>query len=315
MLNDVVGQEQAVSFLRRVVAGKVTTPLLLIGDEGVGRRFSVIETIREILLADRGDGPEIVQLQRGVHPDVEIVAASGDKDIGVEPIRNMVEHAQHYPTASPNRFFVVDGVDRMTPAAANAILKTLEDQPAASRFFLLAESNDRVLRTIRTRCGRVHFQRLPESFVRSKVSVLEKDHNKALVYTRMSEGSVGRATRYWGANRLALRDRVFNALKFGLNGDLPSAFAICDEVANDLPLGLKFLRFITHDILVQDVDPARLINVDLIEDLRAMRSQASQMTWSQLSAELRLLEERYESSHINLIFHVKTAFVSALSGV
>lgn len=316
VLSDVVGQDEAISYLRRVVSGNVVSPLLLVGDEGVGRRLSVMEAIREILVADRGEkSPEVVQLQRGVHPDIEVVTAPSEKEIGVEPIRELIDHAHHYPSAAPNRFFVIDGADRLTPAAANALLKTLEEPPAASRFFLLAESNDRVLRTIRSRCGRVPYRRLPETFVLSKVSVVEKDADKALVYTRMGEGSVGRAIRYWGASRLSLRDHVFNMLKLGLDGDLSSAFAVFDEVTNDLPLGLKFFRFLLHDVLVLPVDSSRLINLDLREELTAMRARASDNTWNRLSAEFRLVEERYESSYINLIFHAKTALLTALSGV
>lgn len=316
MLSDVIGQDEAVAYLRRVIDGKVVSPLLLIGDEGVGRRMSVMETIREVLVADRGEGSaEVVQLQRGIHPDVEVVTAPADKEIGVEPIRELLDRAQHYPSAAPNRFFVIDGADRLTSAAANALLKTLEEPPAASRFFLLAESNDRVLRTIRSRCGRVPYRRLPESFVLSKVSVMEADPDKALVYTRMGEGSVGRAVRYWGSNRLSLRDHVFNMLKLGLDGDLSSAFAVVDEVSNDLALALKLLRFLIHDLLILSVDSSRLINLDLREDLTAMRACASDDTWTRLSAEVRLVEERYESAYINLIFHAKAALSTALSGV
>ena len=316
MLSDVIGQGEAVSFLQRVVSGKAVSPLLLVGDEGVGRRYSLNEAIREILVADRGaSSPEVVQLQRGVHPDVHLVSAPTGKDIGVEPIRELVDLAGHYPTAAPNRFFIVDGADRLTSAAANALLKTLEEPPAASRFFLLAESNDQVLKTIRSRCGRVSYRKLPESFVLSKLSVLEKDSTKALVYTRMGEGSVGRATRYWGSGRIALRDHLFNTVKFAAEGDLPAAFAVLDEVVADLPLGLKFLRFIIHDLLLQEVDPLRLINVDLVEGLRQVKGLALAETWSRLSTEIRLVEEHYASAHISLIFHTKTALITAFSGV
>jgi DNA polymerase III subunit delta' len=312
VLSDIVGQPEAVAYLKRVVTGQAVSPLLLIGDEGVGKRFSVLQAIGEILAEDRGaNSSEVVQFQRGVHPDVETISAPADKDIGVDPIRNMIEKSSYYPSAGPFRFFIIDGVDRMTPAAENAILKTLEEPPAKSRFFLLAESNDRVIRTIRSRCGRVPYRRLPESFVYSKLCVAEKNGDKALVYARMGEGSIGRATRYWGAGKLTLRDHCFSLLKCSLEGDLSSSLAIFDEIGTDLSLSLKFLRFLLHDILVLGVDAARLINVDLCEDLKTMRSRAPLEVWAKLSAELRQVEERHESGYINLHFHVKTALISA----
>lgn len=315
MLSDVVGQEEAVRYLQRVVTGHVGSSLLLVGDEGVGKRFSVLQAIGEILAEDRGENSsELVQLRRGIHPDVDVITAPTDKEIGVDAIRGLVERASYYPTASPYRFFVVDGADRMTSAAANAILKTLEEPPAKSRFFLLAESNDRVLRTIRTRCGRIPYHRLTENFVHSKISILEKDASKSLVYSRMGEGSIGRATRYWGAGRLTLRDHTFSLLKSALEGDLPASIAVLDEIAPDLSLGLKFLRFLAHDLLVLSVAPDRIINVDLQEDLMTMLRTISHERLAKLSTELRQVEERHEAGYINLLFHVKTAIVSSFSG-
>ncbi len=316
LLTDVVGQDEAVSFLQRVVSGKVVSPLLLVGEDGVGRRFSVLETIREVIAQDRGGfkTSEVIQFERGVHPDFELITAPAEKEIGVEAIREVVEKAQTFPTAGPNRFFVVDGADRLSSAAANALLKTLEEPPARSRFFLLAESNDRVLPTIRSRCGRVAFRKLPESFILSKVSGLEKDPNKALVYTRMSQGSVGRAIRYWGANRLALRDLIHSTLVSSVDGDLSSALAMVDEIGTELPLALKLLRFLIHDILLLGVDTDRLVNVDLTDSLRTMAARVPFSQWQRLSVELGQVERRHESSYINLHFHVKTALVATFLG-
>lgn len=271
-----------------------------------------MEAIREMIAHDRGgfNTPEVYQLQKGIHPDVEVLSAPADKEIGVEPVRDLLEKAQSFPTAGPHRFFVIDGADRLSVAAGNALLKTLEEPPAASRFYLLAESNDRVLPTIRSRCGRVPFRRLPESFVLSKLSSMEKDPTRALLYTRMAEGSAGKAIRYWGANRIALRDLTFSVLQSCVSGDLGSALALVDEVGEELSLAIKLFRFLLHDMLLLSVDPERLINVDLHEGLVALHGRCRPSVWSRFSAELRQVETRNESAYINLHFHLKTALVS-----
>jgi hypothetical protein len=317
VLSEVQCQDEAVAILRRVIEGKYVSPLLLVGEEGTGRRFAVYETIKEMVAADRGGpkAPEVVQIARGVHPDVLYVTAPSEKEIGVEAAREVVDRAQLYPTASPYRFFIVDGADRMTAAAANALLKTLEEPPARSRFFLLAERYDRVLNTIRSRCGRVPFRKLPTPFIISRLSAVEPDGDKALVYGRMGEGSMGRATRYWGASRLTLRDRVLSVLKYGVEGDVSSSFATIDEIVQDLPLALRFLRFLAHDLLVLPLDPDRVFNHDIRGGLAEMRARSSEATWARLSGELKKLEDRYDSSYINLSFHVKTAIVTVFSGV
>lgn len=315
MLDDVIGQDQAVRYLREVVTGRVQNPLLIVGEEGTGRRFSVLEAIKEVIALKKGaTSSDVVQVAQGVHPDVMFVAPQADKELGVDPIRDLVARAGNHPTSAPCRFFLVDGADRMTPAAANAILKTLEEPPAQSRFFLLAESFDRVIPTIRSRCGRVNFRKLPESFIVLKLSRFERDPGKALVYARMGEGSIGRATRYWGSGRLSIRDRVFNMLQLGVQGDLSSAFSVVDELSKDLPLTLRFLIFLVHDVMTSEIDPQRVINQDLEEDLAAMRVRAGKTFIPRLWVELKSVHERFESSYVNLAFQLKTALATATLG-
>lgn len=315
MLSDVRGQDQAVAYLRRVVDGHLVSPLLLVGEEGTGRKFSVMATIKEIVAAQRGkDSSEFTQVEHGAHPDVTVVTAPSDKEIGVDAMRDVVSQSLSYPTSAPCRFFIVDGADRLTIPAANAILKTLEEPPAISRFFLLAESYDRVLLTIRSRCGRVGFQKLNESFIFEQLSRFESDPDKALVYARMGEGSVGRAARYWSSNRILFRDSVLGLLLASSTGDFPSAFSSVDELAKELPLVLKFLCFLVHDVLVVRVDPQRAINQDVLDDITAMRNRAKDETWLQLWANLRTVWTRYESSYVNLAFQIKSALAASFCG-
>ncbi len=315
MLSDVVGQNAAVIYLRKFVEGSADKPLLLVGDEGVGRKFSVMETIRELVLAKRGaSSPDLLQLNNGFHPDVAMVSAPEDKEIGVDPIRELLLKTINYPVSAPYRFFIIDGVDRMTPAAANAILKKLEEPPALSRFFLLAESFDRVIPTIRSRCGRVNYNKLPESFIFEKLSRFENDPGKALVYSRLGEGSVGRAIRYWGSNRLTVRDRVFNVLDVSVQGDVPSAFSMIDELSKELSIALRFLTFLVHDVLVGEVDHSRVVNQDIEEDLTTMRAKAPQSIWIQLWWAIRTVIERNESTYINLGFQLKSALATTFCG-
>lgn len=311
MLSDVVGQDKAVTYLKKFIEGYAQKPLLLVGDEGVGRKFSLMETIREIIIAKRGtSSPDEFQLNNWCHPDVLVVSSVDDKEIGVEPIREMLFQSLSYPVSAPYRFFIVDGADKMTPAAANAILKKLEEPPASSRFFMLTESFDRVIPTIRSRCGRVNYNKLPEPFIFEKLSKFESNPGKALVYARLGEGSVGRATRYWGSNRLTIRDRVFNMLDSSVQGDVPSAFSAIDGLSKELQLSLRFLTFLVHDLLVGEVDKSRVINQDIEEDLASMRTKASSNTWIKLWGAIRTVIERNESSYINLSFQLKTAFAT-----
>lgn len=318
MLSDVREQKEGVRFLRRVVEQHLTSPLLLVGDEGVGRRFSVMQATKELFCTgtreDRCPCLDCTQLDKGVHPDYLLFAPDGDKDIGVEVIRSMLEEIGTQPTGAPYRIVVIDGVDRLTPAAANALLKTLEEPPRLTRFFLLAESQARVIPTIRSRCGLVSYHALSDSLVLSELQRFESDDTKALVYARLSEGSVGRAVRYWGSGRLTLRDTTLSLIRLALGRDVAGLFSAIDAVEKELPQVLRFLTPLLHDLLMVQIDPARIINQDLSDDLAKVGGQASAEVWQQLEAAVRALREQSRSTKLFLSFHVKTLFVQAFQG-
>jgi DNA polymerase-3 subunit delta' len=310
VLDSVLGQDIAVSYLRKVVEGKITSPLLLVGTEGVGRKFSVLEMIKEMVFS-KGGPSAVLQVAQGAHPDVMVVAPPLGKELGVEAVREVTVRSGNFPSFAPNRFFVLDGADRMTSAAANALLKTIEEPPARSLFFLLAESFDQVIPTIRSRCGRVPYQKLPESLVLERISKFEKDPDKALVYSRMGEGSLGRSFRYWGSGKIQVRDQAFSVLHSSVQREFSTAFSTLDE-CKDLPLLLKLLTFLVHDLMTYSVDPSRVMNQDILEDLTSLR--VSQSILQGFWFALKEVWERNESSYVNLPFQLKSSIASSFVG-
>lgn len=316
MLSRVQHQSEGVKFLRRVVEGSLVSPILLLGPEGVGRRFSVLSAVREAFCEGTREPScecsTCFQLGKGIHTDVFIHEAA-DRDIGIDEVRSIVVEAKNYPSAD-FRCFIIDGADRFTGPAANAFLKTLEEPPARSRFFLLAESADLVLPTIRSRCGAVRYNLLPEAFVLSELLQRigsDDDSGKALIYARMGEGSVGRAVRYWGSGRIGLRDQVIKVLQLSLERDLPALFALVDSMEQDLPLALKLLEQVLHDVLIVRVDPRRAINTDRVDELATMHDKATVTLWSVLSRKVKALQNHYRTTRLNLQFQVKTILVES----
>ncbi len=315
MLEEVREQDEGVRFLRRVVEGKFTSPLLLVGNEGIGRRFSVQQAVRLMFctgtLTHGCSCVHCVQIRQGVHSDFSILAPVEDRDIGVDAIRNLVSEARTYPTIAPLRIFLIDGADRLTDAAANALLKTLEEPPAHVRFFLLAEAAEDIIPTIRSRCGLVRYRCLSEPFVQSVVQRFENDSAKVLIYTRLGEGSVGRSVRFCGTGRLALRNKTVDLLRASLDKDLARMFSILGDVENDLLLFLRFLGQILYDILMLPYDASRLINLDLVDCLGQFRKAVDDRVWQRCRTDLVSIVGRRQVIPINLPFHIKTLLIES----
>lgn len=317
MLSAIHEQDEAVRFLSRALDGSFTSPLLLVGTEGTGRRFAIRHLTQELFCqAERTEScpcADCLQVRQNVHPDFVELAAT-DKDIGIDAIRAVVEAAYSTPSMAPYRVFLVDGADRMTPAAGNSLLKTLEEPPPSTRFFLLAESASAVLPTIRSRCGVVAFRPMSERYVLSKISSFESDSVKALVYTRMGEGSVGRSIQFWGAGRLALRDRALSALRLAVAKDIAGLFSLIGTVEKELPLLLRFTDHLLHDLFMINVAPEKLINLDVSTEIEALKQRRGDAVWQSLRQRLWDVRLTYQRVKINLPFHVKTILVDTFVG-
>lgn len=311
LLSEVQGQAEGVRFLECVVGGHLTSPLLLVGDEGTGRRFSVVQAAKATFSGGDPASPHCLQIDEGVHPDL-VTVSTGGKSIGVEAIRAVVRQASDFPALAPARFVILDGADEMTLSASDALLKTLEDPPRTTKFFLLAKTLEKVLPTIRSRCGLVRYQPLSEAFIVDYLKEIEEDPDKALVYARISGGSVGRATQYKLSGRLALRDKMLALLRVGVSRELSSLFSAVDNLEDDLLLGLQFLEYILRDLVILPYSPRRLVNLDEVEALKNLRSSIGGRKLNKLVDGLQHLRERMHLK-ISLAFHVKTYLATAFS--
>ena len=321
MLTDVKHQDQAIPFLRSMVENRFTDPLLLVGEEGVGRRFSALQAIKEVVcrLDRKSECPcsGCYQVDHGCHPDLLTITGSDDSRIKVETLRAMLDLVWESPTVARNRFILVDGVDKMSVEdSANVLLKLLEEPPPLARFILLAESLSSVLPTVQSRCGKITYRPLPDSFVVSVLNRFSKGLDNVSIYSRMGEGSVGRALSYAGAGRIALRDRVLEVLQRALKGDIPVVFSTIDTMGQDLPLALRFMGQLLHDLLMVEVTPDRMINLDRIEPVRNLRNVKKDLSWCfQLGSGLKAVLDLHRRTSILLSFHLKALFAETFASV
>jgi DNA polymerase-3 subunit delta' len=311
MLDEVREQDEGVYFLRRVVEGKYTSPIMLLGDEGVGRRYSVLQAAQEMFCSDerasRCSCANCYQLAEGIHPDLMVVTPDNG-EVKVAAIRDLVVSARSYPTTAPVKVFCIDGADKMTLASANALLKTLEEPPPSARFFLLAETASKVIPTIRSRCGLVQYRRLSTEFIKSVLRKSDDDDERVSVIARMSEGSLGLAVNYLGSGRLALRDKVLNLLRLSFDENLSSLFSSIDGIEKELPLALKFLEQLVHDVILVRDHSSGVIHMDVAEDIGKMQERGTQVNWHRMLDDVRDLRERIRT-RIFLPFHVKHLFI------
>ena len=120
---------------------------MLTGPRGIGKA-TLAYKIAKMVYGNVGDF-FIIDLDRNLDKDGKI--KSDAKSISVFTVRAMIEKMQMSSMSGGWRVVLIDAVDQLTTAAANAILKLLEEPPAKTLFLLVTHQLSNVLPTVRSR--------------------------------------------------------------------------------------------------------------------------------------------------------------------
>ena len=157
--DEVVGQEPVVRTLKNAVAqDKISHAYLFCGPRGTGKTTTARILARAINGRTASSGATALGASDDLGFDlVEIDAASNR---GIDDIRELRERANYRPGSARFKVYLVDEVHQLTGAAADALLKTLEEPPPHV-VFILATTNPEALKpTVLSRCQRFDFRRV-----------------------------------------------------------------------------------------------------------------------------------------------------------
>jgi DNA polymerase III delta' subunit len=162
---EINGQERVIARLRAAIAqDRVHHAYLFTGGAGAGKRKTALALATALnCLQAPGEGcgecEACDKIEGGFHPDVVTLEREGAAQIiPIENIRQQVVARVGLPPHEARvRVFLIDEAAALQPAAANSLLKTLEEPPARTMFVLGTTSPDLLLPTIRSRCQRVVF--------------------------------------------------------------------------------------------------------------------------------------------------------------
>jgi DNA polymerase III subunit delta' len=204
---DLAGHRHVLDLTARAAArGSLPPSLIFAGPDGVGKRLAAISLAQffNCLSPSAGDAesaPDACghctvcrRVARGVHADVLMIEPGDSGSIKVDQVRGAIERSAYRPFEGRRRVVIVDEADAMEAPAQNALLKTLEEPPAASTFVLVTARPDLLLPTVRSRCQRVRFAPLRPADI---AQVLIRDHgfaeHDAHAAAALADGSLARA--------------------------------------------------------------------------------------------------------------------------
>ena len=220
--NKILGHQEAIRELRRgLQKGKLPHGILLEGTKGVGKS-KVAAALAAAILCGKGDEacgscPSCQAFLRENHPDFLLVKpeAKGKATpiIRIEQIREMQNTIATFPIMENGRAVIIDDAQTMNPAAANCLLKTLEEPTGNVTFILIADSRSNLLETIVSRCMPLSFGALPADQVEKFLRERGIPEEQAEILTALSGGSIGDAVACTGEEALALQGDVLGFIK------------------------------------------------------------------------------------------------------
>ncbi|MEL6129872.1 MAG: DNA polymerase III subunit delta', partial [Cyanobacteria bacterium J06628_4] len=178
----IVGQAQAVELLvQAVIRERIAPGYLFVGPAGIGRGL-VAAAFAAMLLGGNGEAPDNLKrrIQSRNHPDLLWVEPTylhqgnlltvaeaqeagikrrGRPQIRLEQIRDIARFLSRPPLEANQAMVVIEAADLIAEAAANGLLKTLEE-PGKATLVLIAPDQQTLLPTIISRCQTVPFRRL-----------------------------------------------------------------------------------------------------------------------------------------------------------
>src|SRR5262245_29272841 len=218
---EIAGHGHLLELLAGAAARQSLPPsLIFAGPDGVGKRMAAV-ALAQLLNCNQPTAADACgvcasckRIARGVHADVLIIEPGETGTIKVDQVRDAIERAAYRPFEGRRRVVIVDDADAMVIEAQNALLKTLEEPPAASMFVLVTSRPDLLLPTVLSRCQRLRFGRLSPADV---AAVLMRSHDyepgDAHASASVSDGSIGAALEGGSEGFVDARDAAMQLLQ------------------------------------------------------------------------------------------------------
>ena len=313
--SEIVGHEQIKEHMQAAIRDKKPFHAYLFqGEEGVGKE-ALARTFAAGLQcqSESADKPckECVscrQMESGNQPDV-IWVTREKASLGVDEIREQLCNTMDIkPFSSPYKIYLVPEAEKMTEAAQNALLKTIEEPPEYGIVILMTSNISALLPTIQSRCLTMEFRPLSTAVVESYV----KEHCQVPDYqarasAAFAQGNLGKAMRYAKSEDFIERkDHIISLLRHVEQMDLSEMLAVIkdlgtrkDEVRDYIDLMVLWYR----DVLL--FKATKDINQLLFQDEASYISrEASHRSYEKIEEILQAFEKAKVRLRANANFDI-----------
>lgn len=271
-LNDFIGHEAIRLLLQKSIEGnKLSHAHIFVGEDGIGKSLLARETALTIMGETRSkDNPDIYEFKD----------FKNKNSIGVDDIREIVQEISKKPTYGNKKVIVIYNGDKMTDAAANAFLKTIEEPPKGVFIFILCENLEAILDTIKSRCQIHKLQRLSLNEMEKIFKIKEYNLDYAVTKATLAfaEGIPGRAEAFiFQEDYKEIRENTLSMLK-GVYNSSKWDYLKFEEFLSKNKSSIEdvftiLISFVRDAIIYKETGNEELIsNIDKLKDIKEISS-------------------------------------------
>ena len=249
------------------------------------------------------------RIAEGLHADLKVIGVgTGEdegqsrRDIRIDQIREIESFLNLTAYEGSYKVVILDGAELLNTAAANALLKTLEEPPVNVLLLLLTSNEDALLSTIKSRCRLLYLKPVAKSELADKlVAGYAAAPEMAEQLARLSRGCLGQAVNALQDGQiLEQREADLERLEEVCEGGLDARFNYAAELAarfnrdRDATRELLYLwlRWWRDLLLIKEGAEQYVHNADRIIPLRL---QATRLTTAQVVAFIKRLNLTLEA--------------------
>ncbi len=286
-----IGQNQAVELLQQAIAHQRIAPAYLFaGPAGVGRALGAKSFCQWLLCLDvKKEKQALIQekIINGNHPDLlwveptyqyqgKLLSAKEAEESGIkrkappqiriEQIREITQFLSRPPLEASRAVVVIEDANTMTEAAANALLKTLEE-PGRATIILIVPSTDTLLPTLVSRCQRIPFYRLSEEdlkqIIENNQPEIIREHPELL---QIAQGSPGEAIKAYQQIKSIPAELLHKLTQIPQNS--LEAFQLAKTITEELDIQLQLwlLDYLQYSHWQKNREPKVLKSIEKARD-------------------------------------------------
>jgi DNA polymerase-3 subunit delta' len=293
---NIIGQEFAKKYLTNSMKkNKINHAYMFEGIEGIGKK-KFTEELSKILLNNENvdSSPDYIN----IYPDGSSIKIAQIRKLQTDII---IKPHKDY------KIYIVNGAEKMTVEAQNALLKTLEEPPGYVIMILITSNKEALLDTIKSRCEIIKF--LPISLLDLKNYLIKNgvDEQRAQLLATFSRGSIEKALELSESAEFAImREDIQSYIQTILDKNIINILEIPNnmdkykkEVISILDMMVNYFRDMM--LLKEKVNKSMIINSDKITFIQNM---SKKITYSQVSRIIDIIEETKRKIKSNCNFNI-----------